>query len=144
MSYEFFGGFTPLPNIMLEYLLCCRLPTGSIQLVLLVHRFSFGMHKKSAYLTGAELKQILPVNKARLPRLIKWLIEMNVLKGGAARISKNKKIYAYELSVNMMYQTWNASYNSRKRKIIHNKIDQMSFKNEPYTQTGLDKPVNRT
>ena len=111
-------GFTIIPHELFEILIGSNIPLDCIRLILIVYRFSVGYHLKSVYLNSAELVALSQCDRHRIPRMINWLIQFNILNGGPAKLDAMKRVIAYELSVNLQFKTWDISFSSNNRTML--------------------------
>ena len=112
-------GYPMIPSHIYDLVIGSSLPVAGKILVMVVHRYAGGYNNKSAFIENAELKELLPIDRHRIPNLIKGLVALNILKGGAVKSRKSGTSFKYELSVNWNYAEWDISYSSRNRKIIN-------------------------
>lgn len=81
-------GYTVIPSHILDLVIGSSLPYAAKLLVLIVHRYSGGYNNQVVYIENAELKELLPIWRAKIPRLIEGLVALNILKGERVKLGK--------------------------------------------------------
>ena len=123
--------FIRVPVELYQVVLTCRLPDDAKMLLFLIHRLTTGCQRRAVIIDGADIYNILGIERHKLRMMIAGLANLKVLLGCGVKKDALGKNITYELSINYDITAWDVSVLSTRTTILNNLLKQILYTSKP-------------